>query len=278
MINKLIDKDYLRLPTKNKRPLRKDWSIPVNHYYKEPQNIQQLLQEHSEYSIRLGKIIFGGYHLCALILRSPNKKTDWLNYFADLLPEISYTSTENSLYYWLLIKELPPTCSLKSISQKLLGALYSDGRTVVGAGSKLGNFIYQWKPRKVDYLIHESFLNLQNYLTSKGVKLVIKGQTKLVERGTKELVIPSKLKTRWKRRNLEKSRRESTKIPKKERKLVKKRKRGIKRTLPKIIWKKCSSCQGRYKNKHFRCLVKCPKCQKRVREKKLVKHLKRFHE
>jgi hypothetical protein len=97
---KLLDKDYLRLPTKNKKPLRKDWSIPVNHYYKEPQTILQLLQEHGEYSIRLGKIIFGGYHLCALIFRCPSeKKTDWLNYFANLLSEISYTATENGLYY-----------------------------------------------------------------------------------------------------------------------------------------------------------------------------------
>lgn len=280
MFNQWLDKDYLRLPTKNKKPLRKDWSIPVNHYYKEPQNISQLLQEHGEYSIRLGKLIAGGYYLCALIFRFPDKKFNWLNYFANLLPEVSYTTTENGLYYWLLIKELPPTCALKTFQQELVGALYSDGRTVVGAGSKIDNFIYQWQPRKLDYWTCETFRDLQTYLISQGLQIIIQGAIKVVKKGTTEIIIPRKLKARWKRRELAKTKQEkrkSAKPPKKAGK-AKRKKQTIKTTLPKIGWKQCPKCQGRYKNKHYRCLVKCQKCQKRVREKKLKKHIQRFHE
>jgi hypothetical protein len=110
------------------------------------------------------------------------------------------------------------------------------------------------------------------------VQLVIQGSTELIEKGTKEIVIPRKLKARWKRRNLAQARREKTKITPKKRKLAKKKKSSKKTVLTKVAWKQCPTCQGRYKKKHYRCLMKCPKCLKRVREKKLTGHLKRFHD
>jgi hypothetical protein len=76
---------------------------------------------------------------------------------------------------------------------------------------------------------------LQTYLASKGVQLVIQGQTELIEKETKEIVVPRKLKARWKRRNLEKDRRENAKIPKKPKNLGKKRTRTKKTILSKTV-------------------------------------------
>jgi hypothetical protein len=45
-------------------------------------------------------------------------------------------------------------------------------------------------------LAQNTFSDLQTYLANKGVQLVIQGSTELIEKGTKEIVIPRKLKAR----------------------------------------------------------------------------------
>jgi len=170
----LVDRDYLRIPTKNKAPIRKDWSIPVNRYYKEPKNTLQLLKEYGEYGVRLGLFVKKDYHLGALIFRKPNDNLDWKKYFADLFPEISYTETEKGLYYWVLIKELPPNGTLRNFEGENLGEFYGSGKLVVGAGSKVGNFCYRWIKRQVSYLFLDTLQELQDWLALKKLNLVIK--------------------------------------------------------------------------------------------------------
>ena len=113
---KFLDKNYLRLPTHHKVPLRKDWSLPVNQYYKEPLTINQLLTKYQEYGVRLGLFIKRNYHLAALYFR-----TSEITQYANLFSQISYTQTENGLYYFLLIKELPPNSPLKDLNNNSYG-------------------------------------------------------------------------------------------------------------------------------------------------------------
>jgi hypothetical protein len=109
----------------------------VNHYYKEPLTISQLLTKYQEYGIRLGLFIKKDYHLGVLYFR-----TSTLVPYAKLFPEISYTQTENGFYYFLLLKELPPNGLLKDLKGEVLGNFYGSGKLVIGPQSQINNFIY----------------------------------------------------------------------------------------------------------------------------------------
>jgi hypothetical protein len=111
--------------------------LPINNYYKEPLTISQLLKKYSEYGIRLGLFIRKNYHLAALYFRTAE-----IIQYAELFSTISYTQTENGLYYFLLLKELPPNCLLKNLQNEPLGNFYGSGKLVIGAGSKINNFTY----------------------------------------------------------------------------------------------------------------------------------------
>jgi len=153
-----LDKNYLRLPTRHKIPLRKDWSLPINQYYKEPLTISQLLKTYQEYGIRLGLFIQRNYHLAALYFRTSD-----VTHYAELFSSISYTQTENGLYYFALIKELPPNCSLKDLAGNLLGNFYGSGKLVVGPDSKINNTTYLWIKRQQDYLTFNSLPEFLNF-------------------------------------------------------------------------------------------------------------------
>ncbi|CAJ0890604.1 2740_t:CDS:2 [Entrophospora sp. SA101] len=84
-----------------------------------------------------------------------NEYKEYGKYFADLFPEVSYTETEKGLYYWILIKELPPNGTLKNFDGENLGDFYGSGKLVVGAGSRV---------------------ELRERLTQKQLNLVIRGE------------------------------------------------------------------------------------------------------
>lgn len=206
---RFLDKDYLRLPTKNKVPLRKDWSLPVNQYYKEPLTIAQLLTKHQEYGIRLGLFIRPNYHLAALYFRTPQ-----ITHYAELFPVTSYTLTENGLYYFLLIKELPPNSLLKDLNNNPVGNFYGSGKIVIGPLSKINNCRYQFVKRQKDYLTFNSLTELLNGLLELDLKLEVQGKVEF-DSQQQEWYCPKKLNLRWKRRNFTKAKLE------RERKLVK---------------------------------------------------------
>jgi hypothetical protein len=268
---KFLDQNYLRLPTKNKIPLRKDWSLPVNHYYKEPLTISQLLKKYQEYGIRLGLFISKDYHLAALYFR-----TSETTQYAELFPTSSYTQTENGLYYFLLLKELPPNSLLKDLAHNQLGNFYGSGKLVIGANSLINNYLYQFIKRKQDCLTFNSLSEFLNCLLQLNLKLEIQGSLEFNLR-QKEWFCPTKLNARWKKRNFTKTKLE------RDKKLVKccdcSRKvkqinlinhltkihsstRKIKKSNP---WRKCGSCQLNYstiiKRKEHRQFY-CPKLTK----------------
>jgi len=265
----LLDRDYLRIPTKNKVPLRKDWSLPIHHYYKEPLTIAQLLKTYHEYGIRLGLFVLKDYHLAVLYFRP------FSEYWVNLFPKTSYTLTENGLYYWLLIKELPPTCLLKNKQGESLGNFYGNGKLVIGSGSTVNNFTYQWTPRKQDYLTFNSLKEFKKTLTKLKIKLAIKGKVKL-NKTQNEWIIPTKLKSRWKKRNLIKAKLKPPKLVKcldcnrqlKPSNLIQHllkihaKTRARKR---KKLWRTCRRCQATYRtlikkreHKEFYCFKNKP--------------------
>ena len=188
-----LDKNYLRLPTHNKVPLRKDWSLPVNQYYKEPLTIAQLLTKYQEYGIRLGLFIKRNYHLAALYFRVPE-----ITHYAKLFPATSYTQTENGLYYFLLIKELPPNSLLKDLNDDLIGNFYGSGKLVIGPHSLINNYRYQFIKRKQDYLTFNSLPELLNCLLSHNLQLTIQGSIQF-NPTQQAWYCPAKLKQRWRR-------------------------------------------------------------------------------
>jgi hypothetical protein len=142
----------------------------VNHYYKEPLTISQLLTKYQEYGIRLGLFIKKDYHLAVLYFRTLET-----TYYAKLFPEISYTQTENGLYYFLLLKELPPNSLLKNLSSEPLGNFYGSGKLVIGANSLINHYRYQFIKRKHDCLIFNSLSEFLNCLLQLNLKLEIQG-------------------------------------------------------------------------------------------------------
>ena len=191
---RFLDQDYLRLPTKNKVPLRKDWSLPVNQYYKEPLTIAQLLEKYQEYGIRLGLFIKHSYHLAALYFR-----TSEITHYPKLFPATSYTQTENGLYFFALLKELPPNSLLKDLNDQPLGNFYGQGKIVIGAGSKINNFTYAWIKRSQPYLTFASLSEFLNCLLNLNLKLEIKGSVQF-NSTQQEWVCPTKLNQRFKRK------------------------------------------------------------------------------
>ena len=188
-----LDKNYLRLPTHNKVPLRKDWSLPVNQYYKEPLTIAQLLTKYQEYGLRLGLFIKRNYHLAVLYFRTPE-----ITPYTKLFPTTSYTQTENGLYYFLLIKELPPNSLLKDLNNNLIGNFYGSGKLVIGPNSLINNYRYQFIQRKQDYLTFNSLQELLNHLLQLNLQLTIHGQVEFNPQ-QQEWFCPKKLKQRWRR-------------------------------------------------------------------------------
>lgn len=190
---KFLDKNYLRLPTRHKVPLRKDWSLPIHQYYKEPLTINQLLKTYQEYGVRLGLFIQRNYHLAALYFRTPE-----ITPYAKLFPTVSYTQTENGLYYFLLLKELPPNSSIKDLSGNLLGNFYGSGKLVIGPGSLINQFTYLWIKRAKPYLTFNSLRELLNSLLKLDLKLEIQGSLQF-NPTQQEWFCPQKLKQRWRR-------------------------------------------------------------------------------
>jgi len=190
---KFLDKNYLRLPTHNKIPLRKDWSLPVNQYYKEPLTISQLLTKYQEYGVRLGLFIKQNYHLAVLYFR-----TSEITQYANLFSQISYAQTENGLYYFLLIKELPPNSPLKDLNNNLIGNFYGSGKLVIGPHSLINNYRYQFIKRKQDYLTFNSLLELLNCLLKNNLQLTIQGSIQF-NPTQQAWFCPTKLKQRWRR-------------------------------------------------------------------------------
>jgi len=184
---KFLDKNYLRLPTHHKVPLRKDWSLPVNQYYKEP------LTKYNEYGVRLGLFIKRNYHLAALYFR-----TSQTAHYTNLFPTTSYTQTENGLYYFLLIKELPPNSLLKDLNNNLIGNFYGSGKLVIGPHSLINNYRYQFIKRKYDYLTFNSLPELLNGLLSHNLQLTIHGSIQF-NPTQQAWYCPAKLKQRWRR-------------------------------------------------------------------------------
>jgi len=144
--------------------------LPINNYYKEPLTIAQLLKKYSEYGIRLGLFIRKDYHLAALYFR-----TSQIIQYAELFPQTSYTQTENGLYYFCLLKELPPNCLLKNLQNELQGNFYGSGKLVIGANSLINNYRYQFISKKQDYLTFNSLPELLNHLLNLNLKLDIQG-------------------------------------------------------------------------------------------------------
>jgi hypothetical protein len=144
--------------------------LPLNHYYKEPLTISQLLAKYNEYGIRLGLFISKDYHLAALYFRSSE-----INPYAELFPAISYTQTENGFYYFMLVKELPPNSLLKDLSGNSLGNFYGSGKLVIGANSLINNYRYQFIKKKYNYLTFNSFSEFLNFLLKHNLRLTIQG-------------------------------------------------------------------------------------------------------
>ena len=190
---KFLDKNYLRLPTHHKVPLRKDWSLPVNQYYKEPLTIAQLLTKYQEYVVRLGLFIKRNYHLAALYFR-----TSEITHYAKLFLTTSYTQTENGLYYFLLIKELPPNSLLKDLNNNLIGNFYGSGKLVIGPDSKINGITYHFIKRKQDCLTFNSFQEFLNFLLKHNLQLTIQGSIQF-NPAQQEWFCPAKLKARWRR-------------------------------------------------------------------------------
>jgi len=190
---RFLDKNYLRLPTHNKIPLRKDWSLPINQYYKEPLTIAQLLTKYQEYGIRLGLFIKRSYHLAALYFRTPE-----ITHYAKLFPTTSYTQTENGLYFLILIKELPPNSLLKDLNNNLIGNFYGSGKLVIGPDSLINNYRYQFSRRKHDYLTFNSLPELLICLLKNNLQLTIQGSIQF-NPAQQEWFYPKKLKQRWRR-------------------------------------------------------------------------------
>jgi hypothetical protein len=118
----------------------------------------------------LGLFIQRNYHLAALYFR-----TSQIAHYAELFSSTSYTQTENGLYYFLLIKELPPNCLLKNLSGEILGNFYGSGKIVIGPGSKINNTAYQFIPRNQDYLNFNSLQEFLNFLLKNNLQLTIQG-------------------------------------------------------------------------------------------------------
>ncbi|CAJ0832368.1 10186_t:CDS:2 [Entrophospora sp. SA101] len=78
-----------------------------------------------------------------------NEYKEYGKYFADLFPEVSYTETEKGLYYWILIKELPPNGTLKNFDGENLGDFYGSGKLVVGAGSRVDKDLHPIHPGEI---------------------------------------------------------------------------------------------------------------------------------
>jgi len=162
-----LDKDYIRIPTKNKRPLVSNWTNPA-FYYKEPKSIGQLLRENQEYGLRTGKIIHSGYYFCAIIWKEKS----------NLFYNLSYTETENSYHYYLLIKELPPNCSLSNNKAiEPLGSLFSNGKLVVGSQSVVNGYTYNLVKKSSDFYTCDTVQNLKDYLDQRGIYLSVYGRT-----------------------------------------------------------------------------------------------------
>jgi hypothetical protein len=118
----------------------------------------------------LGLFIRPNYHLAALYFRTQEKA-----HYAELFPQASYTQTENGLYYFCLLKELPPNSLLKDLDGNLLGNFYGSGKIVIGPLSKINGFAYQFIPRKQDYLTFNSLSELLNCLLKLNLLLEIQG-------------------------------------------------------------------------------------------------------
>jgi hypothetical protein len=125
----------------------------------------------------LGLFIQRNYHLVALYFRVPE-----ITHYAEIFPTISYTQTENGLYYFVLIKELPPNCSLKNLQGEFLGNFYGSGKIVIGPGSLINNYHYLFIKRKHDYLTFDSLTEFLNFLLKHDLSLEIQGAVQFNEK------------------------------------------------------------------------------------------------
>ena len=138
---KARDRQDIRLATRNKRPLKKDW---FNR--RERRKIQQLLNKYGEWGARTGKKI-GYWWDCRIDFdffhsgtpfkvayhweKSFKKLADWLG--------IKYDKTKNGVHITLLLKELPTNCLIyhfdKYGKRRVMGSILSANRHAQGLGS-----------------------------------------------------------------------------------------------------------------------------------------------
>lgn len=119
-----LDKQYIRVKTKDKVPQILDW---VN--YKEERSIKQLLEENREYGLRTGTRI-GNYWFCVLDI----DKKGWTKMFKSWQ---SYIKTKQGIHVYLKIggKE-PPKNSMLFYQGERMGDFLSKGKQVIGVGSR----------------------------------------------------------------------------------------------------------------------------------------------
>jgi Bifunctional DNA primase/polymerase, N-terminal len=120
---RILAKKHILLPTKNKKPLVKNWNI----FYQETKTIEQLLSLNQEYSLRTGKLVGGGYYFIVLDLDDLWAK--------ERIKDSRYVETNKGIHRYLLIKELPKSCWLVNKAGNKIGEIHSCGRFVVGIGS-----------------------------------------------------------------------------------------------------------------------------------------------
>jgi len=168
---KILAKDYILLPTKNKEPLVKNWNKYDLDYYKEKRTIEQLLTLNGEYSLRTGKLLMGGYYFIVIDLDIIwNQKT---------IGNFRYVETPKGIHRYLLVKELPKSCFLVNKDGDKIGDLLSVGKYVVGMGSKHKSGVYSLRGRngiKLFFQI-ENLKELQEFLKVRNIFTTPWGKT-----------------------------------------------------------------------------------------------------
>lgn len=157
-LTKILAKDYILLPTKNKEPLVKNWNKYDLNYYKEKRTIEQLITLNGEYSLRTGKLLMGDYYFIAVDL-------DYF-WWSQKLINIRYVETPKGIHFYILIKELPKSCFLVDKDGDKKGDLLSIGKYVVGMGSQHQSGVYSLRGRNGIklFLKMESLKELQEFL------------------------------------------------------------------------------------------------------------------
>lgn len=164
---RILAKKHILLPTKNKKPLVKNW----NKFYAEYRSIEKLLELNGEYSLRTGTKIWSYYFVVI----------DLDDLWAKIrIKESRFVETRKGIHCYIWIKELPKSCYLVNETGEVIGQLHSKGRFVVGIGSIHESKIrYSLKGsvRNKFFLKFETLLELQQFLEERGIFTTSWGKT-----------------------------------------------------------------------------------------------------